>query len=109
MNARSIFIFLVLALVLIGTAAAVWPTDYAGMRSKAIKFTGRLVCLVQTFSALIVLMFLMFGGLRYVMADDPSDALAGRKLVFDAVMGGFCVLIFIGIAAALGVPVDCGS
>jgi hypothetical protein len=109
MNAGNIFIFLVLASFLIGTATAVWPTDYLGMRAKAVKFTGRLLCLVQSFSAPIILMFLMFGAMRYLMADDPSDALAGRKLVMDAVMGGFCILIFIGVAGALGVSVDCGS
>jgi len=109
MNKEKLFIFLVLFLFLIWIASASpWPTDYAGMRAKAIAFTGRLLCLVQAFSAPIILMFLMFGGLRYVMADDPSDALAGRKLVMDAVIGGFCVLVFIGIAAALGIPVDCG-
>ena len=113
MNKKNLFIFFVFALFLVGVAAATttiptWPTSYAGMRSKAIAFTGRLLCLVQAFSGPVILMFLMFGGLRYVMADDAGDALAGRRLVMDAVIGGFCVLFFLGVAAAMGVPVDCG-
>ena len=100
---------LILLLLLVKVVAATWPTDYAGMRAKAITFAGRLLCLLEKATPYIILIFIVFGGLKYIMADDPGEILAARKMVLDAVVGGLCVLVFIAAAGALDVPVNCGD
>lgn len=99
-----------LALIFLAcSVAGDWPLDYAGMRAKAITFVGRLLCLVQSISPYIIIIMIVFGGLKYIAADDASEILMARNLVFDAVIGGLCVLAFIAAAETFGVPVDCGA
>lgn len=103
---KKIFYF-VLVLLLVQAVSAAWPTSYTGVKSKAVHFVGRLLCLVQTMSPPIILIFIVLGGVKYIMADDPSEAMAAKHMVLDAVIGGFCILFFIAAAGALGVPVYC--
>jgi len=106
---KKFFCLLALLLFLVNlvSAQSSWPTDYAGMRSKAINFAGRLLCLLQVMTAPVALILLVIGGLKFIAADDPGEVLAARKMVLDAVIGAFCVIFFLAAATALGVPVYC--
>ncbi|MDD5112200.1 MAG: hypothetical protein PHG85_06625 [Candidatus Altiarchaeota archaeon] len=109
-NRRAAAFFIAACLLLflaLEACAAPWPTDYAGMRTKAIHFAGRLVCLVDSASAYVILIFIAIGGVKYLMADDPSEAMMARKMVFDGVVGGFLVLLFVAVAEAVEVPMYC--
>ena len=111
MNRKSQRLYIAGTLILLLTwtvyAAVPWPTDYAGMRTKAIHFAGRLVCLVNEVSAYVILLFIILGGVKYLLADDPSEAVMARKTVFDGVVGGFIILVFVAFAEAVGVPMYC--
>jgi hypothetical protein len=105
---KRLFLFLVLVFLAAEIVSATWPTDYTGMRSKAIVFSGRLLCLVESISPYIILIMIVIGGLKYLAADDASEILMARTMVFDAVIGGVCVLVLIAVAESFEVPVNCG-
>jgi hypothetical protein len=63
--------------------------------------------LVEKFTPPLILLFMVIAGIKYIMVEEPSEAIAARKGVLDAVIGGICILLLIAAAEALGVPVYC--
>lgn len=104
---KKFFLFLVLVFLAAEVVSAQWPTDYAGMRARAIVFVGRLLCLVKSISPYLIIILIAFGGLKYIAAEDASEIMMARNMVFDGMVGGACVLIFLAVAEILGVPVNC--
>lgn len=110
MNRNTLRLYALCALILFLAEAAdagEWPTDYAGMRTKAIHFAGRLVCLVNNISPYVILIFMAIGGVKYIMADDASEAMMAKRMVMDGLVGGFIILVFVAFAEAMGVPEYC--
>ncbi|MBM3309225.1 MAG: hypothetical protein FJY77_03135 [Candidatus Altiarchaeales archaeon] len=105
---RQLVVLLVLSYFFSAFCAAdTWPTDYAALRVKAVRFAGRLLCLVEKITPPVILLFMVIAGIKYIMVEEPAEAIAARKSVLDAVLGGICVLLLLAAAEALGVPVYC--
>ena len=103
---KKIFYFM-LVLMLIEVVAATWPMSYEPMRTKAIHFAGRILCLVERIFPLVLLMLITIGGFKYILADSPGERIAARHMILDGVIGGFCILVLFAVAETFGIPIYC--
>jgi len=112
---KRIFFYLAFFLILgciLSAAQNAYPTlpeDYPGMTTTAKNFVGRLLCLVKLFTPPIILVYIVIGGIKYVMSDDASQQAEAKKSVMDALIGAILVAGLLGAASSFGIelPSDC--